>query len=158
MNFLFKLKKYFENIADALLYFEQRTIFKSSGQPKTLYGITFYDLKKTKEVNPNKIHTYPRITIFEKNHNRQEDKIIFDSSDFKHINNYLCSFARHFSLGSKFDFNDFDYEVVEIKIEILDSFDDYSTIFRNNSNHSETYSGADTPYNIQIMIYVTNLE
>lgn len=149
---------YFKNIVDAFLIFDQKSIFKSSGNEKFLHGITFYDNKKVNEIKPNKIITYPRISIFEKNQNQHIGEMIFDSSDFWYINNILTDSIRYFAKGAKFKYKDFKYEIVEIKVDVLEHFDDYSLKTKDNHNHSTAYFGDDIPYNIQILIFVINLE
>ena len=154
MEFYHKLINYFKNILDAFLIFDQKSIFKSSGKEKTLHGITFYDNKKVNEIKYNKIITYPRISIFEKKLNEHNAKIIFDSSDFWYINNVLANSVSQFSKGVKFELKDFKYEIIDIKVDVLEHFDDYSLKNKDNNNHSTAYLGEDIPYNIQIQIFV----
>lgn len=156
MIFIDKLIKYFKNIFNAIFIFDQTSFLKADGKAKHLHGIKFYDLKKVSTINENKIYAYPRFSIFEKTN---EENLIFDSSDFWIINNLLATdCTKDFTIGYVFEYEYFKYKIENIKVSIMDVFDDYSTIFSNGNNHSKVYLGKDTPYNIQILIYVNKID
>jgi len=160
MKFFYNVKRYFQNLIDAIIIFDQRSIFKAQGEIKELYGIKFREHKKVNEINQDKITTYPRFSLYENDSNTKDGqkRIIFDSSDFWYVNNVFGKSTKSFQVGSKLYFNDCIYEITEINVDILDVFDDYSTKFRDNTNHTDKYKGETTPYNIQIFIIVNFLD
>lgn len=159
MKIFYGLKKYFENLIDAIFIFDQSSVFKASGEVKDLYGIKFRDSKKVSEIKHNKITTYPRVSLYENEPNSKNGKRrIFDSSDFWYVNNSFGKSVKSLRVGNRLNFNDNIYEITEINVDILDIFDDYSTKFRDNSNHTSEYIGENTPYNIQIFITVNFLD
>lgn len=154
MSLISRIQSYLENIVDAFIYFDQKTKFKSSGPETHVHGITVREWKKTGEVKASQIPIYPRVSLFDRTQDNDGPVMFFDSSDFIVINSILTDSIRHIKVGKVFKYEETRYRIEEIQVHVLDSFDDYSTKFRNGTNHSEVYLGDDVPYNMQVQVFV----
>lgn len=112
--------------------------------------------RKISEIDSNKIQTYPRFTMYDKNiKGKRHDQIIFDSSDFSVVNNafgVMDSFNGNTVLtGKQIKFRNSEYFIEKVQVDFLNIFDDYS-LNPFGGKHTSVYEGKDVPYNIQIFI------
>jgi hypothetical protein len=133
---------------------DNTTYFKST-EEKNLYNLNSPIYKKVSEISSDKIGTYPRITIYEMI--QEEEKIIFDSSDFNIINKTFGTWEgtqQSFREDYKFEFKGSSYRTKDVRLDFMCIFDDYSSSF---IKHTDVYEGSDTPYNLQIIVKAIKL-
>jgi hypothetical protein len=124
-------------------YFVKQKDISSPLRAKKVASISsFPKFVNVSDVQNNKISTYPRLTIVQ-----DIDDIIFDSSDFEVINEIFKN--KSFNANNILYFNNIEYKIVNIKVDLLTIFDDYSAL-----GHTPRYKGKSIPYNMQLFIKV----
>jgi len=124
-------------------YFVKQKDISSPLRAKKVASISsFPTFVNVSDVQNNKISTYPRLTIVQ-----DIDDIIFDSSDFEVINEIFKN--KSFNANNILYFNNIEYKIVNIKVDLLTIFDDYSAL-----GHTPRYKGKSIPYNMQLFIKV----
>lgn len=136
--------------------YERKSIFMSQNLDSGMYSNESI-LQKIKDIDADKIPTYPRITMYELDDDSDRMRIIFDSSDFVVINKAFRVYNSWSgtSVNNKniLTFKEVEYNVERVYFDFLAVFDDYSQATFGNK-HTKVYEGKDTPYNIQIFIEV----
>ena len=83
-------------------------------------------------------------------------EFIFDSSDFFIINKAfgVIDFDIEPTIlnNAYIEFKGEKYLILKTRVDFLNIFDDYSTVFLSGKRHSDVYEGRGIPYNIQIII------
>jgi hypothetical protein len=124
-----------------------------SSQASQYNFIEANSLHKVSSVSNDKISNYPRFTIYIDDETNEREQMIFDSSDFEIINKAFGTDKQMQPILANNRYTFFrnkKYYIKKMNVDMMSLFDDYSSL-----GHTSIYEGEATPYNIQIVMYLT---
>jgi len=123
----------------------KKDIYKNIRPKKTnsIMGMNLPDFPSIKDIEYKDALIYPRFVFKD-----EEEKAIFETSDYKKISSILGNTT--LKSNSIFNYENKQYRISEILVEVLDIVIDYS------NGHTDYYIGKSIPFHLEIRVKVKN--